>query len=427
MNIDHKILFKESLKDTVSIVVPVVNDLDNLIKLLDSLLSQKFLPLEVIISDSSSGDQIELYIQDLAYPIPIIYLRVGRSYRGDKVLHFLSNLLPEKWSPQNLKQGRAYPYEATNKGTMVARGHWLAFLDSTTIPEENWLHDYISLAKKNHLDVVFGKTKYFAKTYYQKIFRAATWGAIGHESMPGTIIKNEIYFKIQEGVRAGGDVEWRNKAKALFRWNTPQGYCLSYFNIPTNPVSSSKKMFIYQLHATRIDIQHTVKDIYLGLFLLLSVIIIPKWNFIVGWDSPYFIPNITKIYLVSFCAILIVALIVNRGILRTIRKHPFIFNILRLMVFVISIICIFRWNAVIAGWVEESIWFIPHITKIYISLIFLVAFSYRGLYLPITHGIKSTFLFPFNFIIIGVLGIFNDLVKAPGYLLGAILSSFIRK
>ena len=245
--------------------------------------------------------------------------------------------------------------------------------------------------------------------------------------MPGTIIKNEIYFKIQEGVRAGGDVEWRNKAKALFRWNTPQGYCLSYFNIPTNPVSSSKKMFIYQLHATRIDIQHTVKDIYLGLFLLLSVIIIPKWNFIVGWDCPYFIPNITKIYLVSFCAILIVALIVNRGILRTIRKHPFIFNILRLMVFVISIICIFRWNAVIAGWVEESIWFIPHITKIYISLIFLVAFSYRGLYLPITHGIKSTFLFPFNFIIIGVLGIFNDLVKAPGYLLGAILSSFIRK
>jgi len=427
MNIDHKILFKESLKDTVSIVVPVINDLDNLIKLLDSLLSQKFLPSEIIISDSSSGDQIELYLQDLSYPIPIIYLRVGRSYRGDKLLHFLSNLLPAKWSPQNLKQGRAYPYEATNKGALVAKGHWLAFLDSTTIPEENWLHDYISSAKRNHFDLVFGKTKYFAKTYYQKIFRAATWGAIGHESMPGTIIKNEIYFKIQEGVRAGGDVEWRNKAKALFRWNTPQGYCLSYFNIPTNPVSSSKKMFIYQLHATRIDIQHTVKDIYLGLFLLLSVIVIPKWNFIVGWDSPYFIPNITKIYLVSFCAILIVALIVNRGILRTMRKHAFIFNILRLMVFVISIICIFRWNAVIAGWVEESIWFIPHITKIYISLIFLVAFSYRGLYLPITHDIKSTFLFPFNFIIIGVLGIFNDLVKAPGYLLGAILSSFIRK
>jgi len=427
MNIDNKILFKESLKDTVSIVVPVINDLDNLIKLLDSLLSQKFLPSEIIISDSSSGDQIELYLQDLSYPIPIIYLRVGRSYRGDKLLHFLSNLLPAKWSPQNLKQGRAYPYEATNKGALVAKGHWLAFLDSTTIPEENWLHDYISSAKRNHFDLVFGKTKYFAKTYYQKIFRAATWGAIGHESMPGTIIKNEIYFKIQEGVRAGGDVEWRNKAKALFRWNTPQGYCLSYFNIPTNPVSSSKKMFIYQLHATRIDIQHTVKDIYLGLFLLLSVIVIPKWNFIVGWDSPYFIPNITKIYLVSFCAILIVALIVNRGILRTMRKHAFIFNILRLMVFVISIICIFRWNAVIAGWVEESIWFIPHITKIYISLIFLVAFSYRGLYLPITHDIKSTFLFPFNFIIIGVLGIFNDLVKAPGYLLGAILSSFIRK
>ena len=97
------------------------------------------------------------------------------------------------------------------------------------------------------------------------------------------------------------------------------------------------------------------------------------------------------------------------------------------MVFVISTICIYRWNAVIAGWVEESIWFIPHITKIYLSLIFFVALGYRGLYLPIRQGIKSTFLFPFNFAVIGVLGIFHDLIKAPGYLLGAILSSFVRK
>ena len=427
MNIDHKILFKESLKDTVSIVVPVINDLDNLIQLIASLLRQKTLPSEVIIADSSSGDHIASYIQDLAYPIPIIYLRVGRSYRGDKVLHFFSNLLPEKWRFKNLKQGRAYPYEATNKGALVAKGHWIAFLDSTTIPEENWLYDYISSAKGNHFDLIFGKTKYFAKTYYQKIFRAATWGAIGHESMPGTIIKKEIYFEIREGVRAGGDVEWRNKAKSSLRWNTPKEYCLSYFNVPTNLVSSSKKMFIYQLHSARVDIQHTVKDIYLGLFLFLSVIVIPKWNFIIGWDSPYFIPNITKIYLVSFCAILIAILIVNRGILRSMRKHSFISNILKLMVFIISTICIYRWNAVIAGWIEESIWYVPHITKIYLSIIFFVALVYRGLYLPITHGIKSTFLFPFNFALIGVLGIFNDLIKAPGYLLGAILSSFVRK
>ena len=83
---NHKILAKESLDDTVSIVVPVINDLDNLIQLIASLLRQKTLPSEVIIADSSSGDHIASYIQDLAYPIPIIYLRVGRSYRGDKVL-----------------------------------------------------------------------------------------------------------------------------------------------------------------------------------------------------------------------------------------------------------------------------------------------------------------------------------------------------
>ena len=420
-------IVQKSAEQTISVVVPVINDLENLIALLSSLLKQELTPNEIVIVDSSSNSDIETYVANFSYSIPVKYLRIGRAYKGDKALEFFQSFLPKKLKLKNLQPGRAYPYEATNRGVKIANGYWVAFLDSTTIPKDNWLSNYINLARLNNYDLIFGKTKYFCKSYFQTIFRAATWGSVGHETMPGTIIKNNIYFDIKEGVRAGGDVEWRNKAKILYSWYTPPDYSLKYYNVPKNIISSSKKMFIYQLHSARVDIQHTVKDIYLGLFLLLSVIIIPKWNAIVGWESsPYFIPNITKIYLLSLFSIFICILIVNRGFLRRITKNVFLVNIYRLVVFIISFICIYRWNSVIAGWVEDSIWFIPHITKIYVSMILLAALIYRGLYLPISHGINLNFLFPFNFIIVGILGIFNDLIKAPGYLIGAIISSFIR-
>ena len=45
---------------------------------------------------------------------------------------------------------------------------------------------------------------------------------------------------------------------------------------------------------------------------------------------------------------------------------------------------------------------------------------------PIKNKIELNYLFPFNWVFIGVLGIVLDLVKAPGYVLGAILATFFR-
>ena len=87
---------------------------------------------------------------------------------------------------------------------------------------------------------------------------------------------------------------------------------------------------------------------------------------------------------------------------------------------------VYNWNNYLAGWVEESIWFIPHITKIFISLVCLASFIYRGLYFPIKNNIKLSFLFPFNWFVAGSLGLLLDIVKAPGYLLGALISPFIK-
>jgi hypothetical protein len=97
------------------------------------------------------------------------------------------------------------------------------------------------------------------------------------------------------------------------------------------------------------------------------------------------------------------------------------------MIFFIIAYSIYNWNAVVAKWVEDSVWYIPHITKIFISCVIFTSFIYRGIYFPLKNKIKLNFLFPFNWILVGALGIVLDLVKAPGYLLGGILSSIIAR
>ena len=119
--------------------------------------------------------------------------------------------------------------------------------------------------------------------------------------------------------------------------------------------------------------------------------------------------------------------IVNRGILRGSQERSLLANGFKLIFFVVVTYCIYRWNNVAANWVEESIWYVPHITKIFILSSLFASFVYRGLYFPIKNKINLNYLFPFRWVLVGLLGILLDLVKGPGYLLGGILASFVRR
>ena len=102
-------------------------------------------------------------------------------------------------------------------------------------------------------------------------------------------------------------------------------------------------------------------------------------------------------------------------------------NFVKLAIFIMISYFVYRWNAVVAHWVEESIWYFPHITKIFFSSIITASFLYRGVFFPLNNDIKPSYLFPFRWIAIGGLGILLDLIKAPGYILGAVLSSILKR
>ena len=87
----------------------------------------------------------------------------------------------------------------------------------------------------------------------------------------------------------------------------------------------------------------------------------------------------------------------------------------------------YKWNAVVAGWIEDSPLYFPHITKIYLSSVFLIAVLIRGVYMPLKRDVDLNFLLPTRWILIGLIGVGLDLAKAPGYAFGAVISPFIKK
>ena len=174
------------------------------------------------------------------------------------------------------------------------------------------------------------------------------------------------------------------------------------------------------------DIAHSIKDLYLLAILFFTLILIPKWNAIVGWEaSPLYFPHITKIWLISITLILLFSLAYNRLILSK-SEASILRNIHKITIFVIISFVVYNWNGYFASWVEDSVWYIPHITKIYVSIICLVSFLYRAFYYPLKYNISIKFLLPINWLVVGLVGFLLDIVKAPGYLLGTIISPVIK-
>ncbi len=412
-----------------SIVVPTLDNFYDLKILISSINSQTLLPKEILVADSSSSDEIQENLQIISSQVPLIYLRVGRAYKFDRFLQYTSSLPVFSKVLKKFPVGRAFPYEATNAGVKNASFEWIAFLDATTIPVSSWLQDYWSFISLHECDVVLGNTRYFANTKFQKILRASTYGRVGHETAPGSIIKKADFLnghQIMEGVRSGGDVAWKQDIKQNFKWFLPSEPYLKYSNLSKHIFPALKKFFVYQIYGSFVDIQHNVKDLYFGLALILSLIVVPKWNYIVGWDSYFFIPHITKVYFICILVIITSTFLINRTILRGLSDKSFLVNFFKLAIFIIITFSIYNWNGVVAKWIEDTIWYIPHITKIYLLSAVFASFLYRGIYFPIKNKIEPSFLFPFNWVLIGVLGIVLDIAKAPGYVLGAILATFSR-
>ena len=384
---------------SVTIVIPTYNDSQFLEKILWDISKQTFLPKEIVIIDSSTNDGAKKILENYDDLIPVTY-------------HY---------------EKKAYPGKARNIGVDLANSEWVAFLDSKTLPEIYWLDRYRHLLQAYGTDVIFGVTQFEAVSPFQKTLRAATYGMIGHHTVPGTLINKKVFTDsggFLEHVRMGEDIEWRERLiKNGFNIHLADESVVSYHGLPATFISTLTKYVKSAYHTARLSILRNVKDAYLTLSLILSAIILPKWNFLIGgWDTnPLFIPHVTKIYLMALVSLLLIYKLVHYLFFRNISQSLFS-RTLQLIVLIFITLAVFNWNAVLAGWMEDAVLYVPHITKIYVGCVILTSILHRGIFLPLKRKVEPNFIFPFRWIHVGLVGLSLDLVKAPGYVVGAIFS-----
>lgn len=312
----------------ISLIIPSKDSKKKLLELLRSISNWETIPNEIIIVDSSS--------KKLELPEDI------------KLFCKNSNIRLVVKNEKNL-----FPGHARNIGINNSSNSLLAFLDTSTHPNKNWLSSALNILEIEKSNGVWGNTYYEADTYLAKIIRACTYGAKPIKTFPGSIIKKNTFKKCGlfiESSRAGEDGDWMTRSSLHGINISNPKESLRYDELNNFTIKSLlKKWFRNYSFSSRLPHRRLQKDIYF--------------------------------YFISF----------------------------------ITVIFAYNWNRVVASWQPDSIFFIPYITRISILLI-LVSYTFlRGILLPAKKGIDLNFIFPLNFILISVVSGLIDLTKAMAF------------
>ena len=103
----------------VSVIIPCFENYDSFKKSFNSVINQQYKPKEIIIVDSSKSNRIKNYT-----------LIQKQNNKLIEIVYF--------------HQSKLYPGKARNLGVQKSKYECIAFLDSKTIANKNWLFDYIN-------------------------------------------------------------------------------------------------------------------------------------------------------------------------------------------------------------------------------------------------------------------------------------------
>ena len=390
----------------ISVILPTYNNNKSLENVLDAVCNQIIRPKQIVIIDSSDSENEKINLNKYKDNIEILYKKVERSFPG----------------------------RARNLGVQIASEKYLAFLDSKTIPNKNWLSSSFAMLRGRrrsifNYDVVFGSVHYRGVSNFQKLICASTYGENNIEHISGSLMLKSVFLKIgffNEKTRAGEDLDWKTRAKeSEFNYYVPTKANAVYSEISSNLISHMKRAFIFQMHGAFVDIQSSTRVVFLSLFLILLATLTPRWNSLVGFDNEaLFIPHILKFFLLFLMLFIFFSIIFLKLSLIDVRKRRSLIFLINLSLFIWFFIVVHYWNAGFLDWDESSPFFVPHITKIYLAILLALSFITRGIIFPIKRGVHNQYLFPYRWAGIGLIGLILDISKTPGYFMGSLVNIY---
>ena len=225
------------------------------------------------------------------------------------------------------------PGEARNVGINKSKCRYICFLDSHPLPDSNWLANSIEILKNKNLRGILGSLKFTGINEFEKCFISATYGNNPLKSVPGMLIEKTLFQEI-----------------GFFMPNIRSGEDAEWIN--------RSKYFYPKLMQSEV-----IPCKYIGLKGLNFINLCKKWY---EYSKMTVNPRFYSQRILYFSFLITFALLIAFG-----------------------------WNDKVADWDENSFYYVPHIAKIIISLIFLIYFIYRMIILPIR---KNVNVFKFNFI-----------------------------
>ena len=167
---------------SVSLVIPVFNESENIADLLKTIKEQSYQPAEIILVDGGSADDTVQIIKEYAGNDPQFRL---------------------------IEAGRAMPGQGRNIGTKNAVHAWIAYTDAGIKLDKYWLESLVKKAKDNPGSaIIYGNytpqiNNWFDKCLIIGYVPAAKHGSIRDKAIISSLFKKEVWEK------AGGFPDWR--------------------------------------------------------------------------------------------------------------------------------------------------------------------------------------------------------------------------
>lgn len=219
----------------------------------------------------------------------------------------------------------SFPGLARNLGVERVATELVGFLDIHTIPDDCWASSCLKLFD-NQVDVVLCKTRFVAYEGFKLDFRDLIFGRDGIYTLPGSFVKQKVFERVglfNSDVRAGEDTAWINQV-----------------------VQSEINVVKVQEPLIRYD----------GIMFSSVFYLYKKWwrNYISSGSLPQFAIFRRVIFLAFYILLLYIVL---------------------------------NWNGVFAAWDEGSVFYIAHISKLFIVISFLAYLIWRVILRPLNRGV----------------------------------------
>lgn len=283
---------KNNFKKSISLIIGCIyEDIESLEKLINSLKGNNFFFKEIIIVFNGLNNSTKRnYLSKLKIKKPIC-----------KALVYEERLMPG---------------EARNIGIAESKGEFIAFLDASTFPEDFWIEKSLKTIILNNIEGVLGNTKYISSNSFEKSFIAATYGERKLTTVPGSLIKRSLINKIGyflPNLRSGEDSEWIKRVSEIEKNLIQRNVGLVFYEAIINKsfIYLCKKWFLYYSKSAQnynVGVERQ-RFFYLLSFSTSILIITFFWNDVIAdWNetSLWYIPNITKISLLTLILIYLI-------------------------------------------------------------------------------------------------------------------------